>query len=271
MLFDSHCHLASSALAPQLDALLQRARETNVSAILNIGDSLAASWVAQEQASTWSTSELEIYASAGVHPHNALQWNQDSPARLRALLSLKRVVAVGEIGLDFFYDETHAEHPGAPRQKQEQVLEAQLHIARELDLPVVIHNREADERLLRIVRGFSGVRGVFHCFASPKEVAEQVLGAGFYLGFGGMATFKNAHLVREIAAWCPLERMLIETDAPYLAPIPMRGKPNEPAFVAHSARFLAELRGLSLEEFAEVTSGNARELFGIEIWQRRAL
>lgn len=265
MLFDSHCHLASAALAPQLDALLQRAADANVSAILNIGDSLRSSALAQRQAtSTCSTSALQIYASAGVHPHNTLQWDVDSEAQLRALLALPRVVAAGEIGLDFFYDENNSEHPGAPRETQERVLEAQLHIARELDFPAVIHNREADGRLLSIVRNFTGVRGVFHCFASAREVAEQVLEAGFFLGFGGMATFKNARLVREVASWCPLERMLIETDAPYLAPVPMRGKPNEPAFVAHSALFLAQLRGLSLEELGAQTSRNARELFGIE-------
>lgn len=263
MLFDSHCHLASSALAPQIEAVLQRAQQAQVSAILNIGDSLDASALAQQQAQAHSTPQLRIYASAGVHPHNARAWAEDSEARLRELLSLPGVVALGEIGLDFFYDESHSEPAiGAPRKVQEQVLLAQLHMARELGLPVVIHNREADERLLSIVRDFAGVRGVFHCFASAREVAEQVLEAGFHLGFGGMATFKNARSVREVAAWCPLERMLIETDAPYLAPVPMRGKPNEPAFVAHSARFLAKMRGLSLEELAGATSLNARELFG---------
>jgi len=200
-----------------------------------------------------------------VHPHNSLQWDDASAARLRELLDLPRVVALGEIGLDFFYDESHEEPSiGAPRRVQEQVLEAQLHIASECQLPVVIHNRQADERLLSLVRNFPTVRGVFHCFASSKDVAAQVLEAGFHLGFGGMATFKNAHLVREIAAWCPLQRMLIETDAPYLAPVPMRGKPNEPAFVAHSARFLAQLRGLSVQDFASATSRNARNLFEIE-------
>ncbi len=263
MLFDSHCHLASPALAPQLDALLGRAAEAGVSAILNIGDTLEASALAQQQAQACSSAQLEVYASAGVHPHNALQWDDESEAQLRALLSLPRVVAVGEIGLDFFYDESHPEHPGAPQKKQEQVLEAHLHIARALELSVVIHSRDSDERLLSVVRNFSGVRGVFHCFASDKDVAQQVLEAGFHLGFGGMATFKNASQVREVAAWCPLERMLIETDAPYLAPVPMRGKSNEPAFVAYSARFLADLRGLELQEFARLTSLNARRLFGI--------
>ncbi len=264
MLFDSHCHLASPALAPQLDALLQRAAAAGVSAILNIGDSLAAAALAQQQARDCTSAQLEIFASAGVHPHNALQWNDQSGAQLRELLGLPRVVALGEIGLDFFYDESHAEHPGAPRSVQEAVLETQLHLARELDFPVVIHNREADERLLSLVRNFSGVRGVFHCFASPRAVALQVLEAGFHLGFGGMATFKNAAAVREVAAWCPLQRVLIETDAPYLAPVPLRGKPNEPAFVAHTARFLADLRGLELQELADATSLNARALFGTQ-------
>jgi TatD DNase family protein len=264
MLFDSHCHLASPQLGLHLHDLLARASEAGVSAILNVGDTLQSSQLAQQQAASTCAHGVEIYASAGVHPQNALSWDANSEAALREILSRPRVVAVGEIGLDFFYDETHAEHPGATRNVQEQVLEAQLHIARELELPVVIHNREADDRLLAIVKNFPGVRGVFHCFASGLSVAEQVLEAGFHLGFGGMATFKNAHSVREVASWCPLDRMLIETDAPYLAPVPMRGKPNEPAFVAHSARFLAELRGLSLEEFGASTSRNARDLLGLE-------
>jgi TatD DNase family protein len=263
MLFDTHCHLAAPALAPRLDELLHNAREAGVSAILNVGDNLESSARAIEQAaSTCGPGGVQVLAAAGVHPQRALEWDfESSEAELRTLLQHPKVVALGEIGLDFFYDETHAEHPGAPRPRQEQVLAAQLHIARELDLPVVLHNREADERLLGVVGDFPGVRGVFHCFASEQSVAEQVLALGFHLGFGGMATFKNAQSVRDVAAWCPIDRLLIETDAPYLAPVPMRGKTNEPAFVAHTATFLADLRGLPLVEFARATSENARSLF----------
>jgi len=262
MLFDTHCHLCSAQLAPRFDELLVRAAEAGVSAILNVGDSIASSRLAIEQAR--EAQGVQVYASCGVHPHQAHHFDfATTPRELDALLQEKEAVALGEIGLDFFYDESNEKFPGAPRALQERVFTAQMQMAEEHKLPVIIHNREADERLLSIVRDFPGVRGVFHCFASSREVAGQVLEAGYFLGFGGMATFKNAQAVRDVAAWCPPDRILLETDAPYLAPVPHRGKENQPAFVADTARFIAELRGMSLEELGEMTSSNARVLLGV--------
>ncbi len=263
MLFDSHCHLADEKLASDWDAVLQRAHAANVSAILNVADSLETATFIQQQLQQ-PTHNVEIYASAGVHPQRALEWDDDgSPQRLRELLQNQRMVAVGEIGLDWFYDDSHAEYPGATRARQIEVLRAQMQIARELDLPVVLHNRDADQVLLNAIKSVPGARGVVHCFTGDRELAQQVLAQGFYLGFGGIMTFKNSHIVREVAKWCPVERLLIETDAPYLAPVPKRGKTNEPAFVAYTAQFLAELRGVTIEDLGAQTARNAQQLFGI--------
>lgn len=263
MFFDSHCHLAAESLASQLDAVLQRAREAGVTQILNIGDDLDSSRFAMEQAQI-STEGIALWSSAGIHPQKALEWDDASVAQLRELWVQPGVRAVGEIGLDFFYDDSHPQYPGASRDVQEKVLCEQLQCALELDLPVVMHNRDADDRLLSIVGDFPTLRGVFHCFGSAPEVAARVLEAGFYLGFTGLVTFKNAQSVRDVALRCPLERTLIETDAPYLAPVPHRGKTNEPSFVPIVAQTLAQLHGLTLEEVGAVTTKNARRLFGID-------
>lgn len=264
MFFDSHCHLTSPTLADQLDAVLARAAAARVTRVLNIGDSIESSRGALEQIEIARVHGVEMWATTGVHPHNAQNFDFDTTqVELRDLASHEKIVAIGEIGLDFFYDDSHEKFPGAPRELQEGVLRAQLDLARELDLPVVIHNREADDALLRVMAEYSGLRGVFHCFTSPLDVAQRVLDAGFYLGFGGVVTFKNAEEVREVARFCPMDRMLIETDAPYLAPVPFRGKTNEPAFVARTAEVLATLKTVTLEEVALATTENARRLFGV--------
>ena len=263
MFFDSHCHLASENLASQLGEVLQRARAAGVTQILNVGDDIHSSRFANEQAE-FAIEGISIGSTAGVHPQKALEWDETTTTKLRELWMQPRVIAVGEIGLDFFYDDSHPEYPGATRDVQEKVLCEQLQCAVELDLPVVIHNRDADERLLSIVRDFPTLHGVFHCFGSDWGVADKVLSLGFYLGFTGLVTFKNAQSVREVAARCPLERTLIETDAPYLAPVPHRGKTNEPSFVPFVAQTLAQLHSLPVEEIGEITTKNARRLFGID-------
>lgn len=263
MFFDSHCHLTSDILAAQHNEILQRARAASVTQMLNIGDDLDSSTRALQQATAAETFGIEMWATCGVHPQNALNWNDQSALQLNTMLHHPRAVAVGEIGLDFVYDQTHPHHPGATRERQEEVLRAQMQIAGQHDLPVVIHNREADERLLSIVGEFPNVRGVFHCFASSMEIARRVLDAGYCLGFTGMVTFKNAQNVRDVAAFCPLDCLLIETDAPYLAPIPHRGKTNEPSFVPRVAQTVAEIKGLSIEEIGAQTTQNARRLFGL--------
>ncbi len=272
MFFDSHCHLTSDQLAPDFDAVLERARAADVTAFLNIGDDLDASRSACSQAETASERGFLCGASVGVHPQNALSFAHEYSCggtttiqALRELASHPRACAVGEIGLDFVYDDSHPQFPGATRDVQEQVFRAQLELAIELSLPVVIHNREADEALLAVAHEYSGriQGGVFHCFGSSLEVARQVLDMGFHLGFGGIVTFKNAESVRDAARFCPLDRMLIETDAPYLAPVPHRGKTNEPSFVPLVTQTIAPLKNISIEELAAITTRNAQALFAL--------
>ena len=266
MFFDSHCHLTSEQLAPQLSGVLQRARDANVTQILNIGDTIESSRAALTQIPLAQEFGIEMKTSAGVHPQNALDFNFDSTPRvLCEIAENKNVVAIGEIGLDFVYDDSHGKFPGASRDLQARVLRAQLELAIELDLPVVIHNREADDALLEIIAEYSrpegNLHGVFHCFGSSLDVARRVLDFGFHLGFTGIVSFKNAPNIREIAAFCPLEKLLIETDAPYLAPAPHRGKTNEPSFLPKIAEVIAQTRNVSVEEIAAQTTRNARRLF----------
>jgi TatD DNase family protein len=265
MFFDSHCHLTSAPLAAQFTELLERAREAKVTAVLNIGDNLKSSALALRQCEEAAAHEVQIWATVGVHPQHALEYSLDTDETTQALRELAahpKVCAIGEIGLDYLYDETHPEYPGAPRDVQEQVLRAQLDLAVELKLPVVLHNRHADERLPVVMEDYAGrVEGVFHCFGSPLDVAKRVLDLGYYLGFTGLVTFKNAGEVREVAQYCPLDRLLIETDAPYLAPAPYRGKTNEPSFLPNTAATVAELHGITVEELGDITTRNTLRLF----------
>lgn len=259
MFFDSHCHLTDATLATNSHAVLERAASAAVSGMLSIAVDLADTKKILEMADG-----EQIWATAGVHPQQALSWGQSHSEQLRKLSTHPHVCAIGELGLDYLYDDAHPEHPGATRQFQEQVMEAQLQIAAEENLPVVIHNRLADDRLLEIVTAWAPrlpAGGVFHCFGSGAQVARRVLDLGFYLGITGIVTFKNAAEVREVVALCPLERLLIETDAPYLAPVPHRGKPNEPAYVPLVAAKIAEVKGMAVAEVGLVTTANARRLF----------
>ena len=186
--------------------------------------------------------------------------------RLTQFARDERVVAIGEIGLDYRYDDKHPDYSGATRARQAEVFEAQLQIASDEKLPIVIHNREADDDLLAIVAAWKDRLngGVFHCFGSSPAVARRVLDLGFHLGFTGIVSFKNARETQAVAALCPLDRMLIETDAPYLAPVPMRGETNEPSFVPFVAAKLAEIKGLPVEEIGDITTDNARRLLRLK-------
>ena len=261
MFFDSHCHLTDERLLPQLADVLARAQAANVGAMLSISTDL------DDTARILQLCQPNrIWASAGVHPASALAWNDDdSAAQLADLARDARVLAIGEIGLDYRYDDAHPEYPGATRARQAQVFEAQLQIAVDEKLPIIIHNREADDDLLSIVATWKGRLngGVFHCFGSSTAVARRVLDLGFYLGFTGIVSFKNARETQEVAALCPLDKMLIETDAPYLAPVPMRGKTNEPSYVPLVAAKLAEIKDLPVQEIGAITTSNARRLLGM--------
>lgn len=263
MFFDSHCHLTFPQLASQIQDILQRCKGARVTHLLNIGDDIESSRIAHTQIPLAAQYGITMRATAGVHPQKALEFDfEKTPTILRQLAGDENTVAIGELGLDYVYDDNHDQYPGASRPHQQKVMRAQLELAQELNMPVVIHNREADDDLLAVVADYPGLRGVFHCFSSSPEVAEKVLALGFHLGFTGIVTFKNAGMVREVARLCPLDRILIETDAPYLAPVPYRGKTNEPSFVPFVARTIAEVHGMTDEEIAGQTTNNARLLFG---------
>ncbi len=264
MFFDSHCHLTDARLSPQLADVLTRAHNSHVEAMLSISSDLDDSARILELCQP-----NRIWASAGVHPASALSWNEDGSARqLTDFARDPRVVAIGEIGLDYLYDDAHPDYPGATRARQAQVFEAQLQIAADEKLPIVIHNREADDDLLAIVSAWKDRLngGVFHCFGSSPAVARRVLDLGFYLGFTGIVSFKNARQTQDVAGMCPLDKMLIETDAPYLAPTPMRGKTNEPSFVPFVAAKIAEIKNLPVEEIGGITTNNARQMLNIRIY-----
>ncbi|HEX9996101.1 MAG TPA: TatD family hydrolase [Abditibacterium sp.] len=260
MFFDTHCHLTDQRLQSELSEVLQRADEAQVSQILSISVDLDDATEILKLADG-----KRVFASVGVHPASALKWREESPARLMTLAHNSRVKAIGECGLDYIYDDSHPEFPGATRARQAEVFEAQLVAAARMQLPVVIHNRDADEDTIAILKNHRAklAGGVFHCFGSNWSIARQILDLDFHLGFTGIVTFKNALELQEVAQKCPLERILIETDAPYLAPMPHRGKSNEPSFVPFVAAKIGELRGMSREEIGEITTANARKLFEI--------
>jgi TatD DNase family protein len=249
---DTHAHLCSDDFATDREAVLAVAHAANVAWVLDVADSLPSS----QQAAQWAGAHEGVYATVGVHPHDAAAWNAQTELQLRELFTLPQVVAVGETGLDYHYE-------FSPRDKQIEVFRTQLRLSLECGKPVVIHNREADADILSVLAEFrsTSLRGVFHCFWSDQRMAEAVLQAGFYLGVGGAITFSSARALREVISRAPLERLILETDSPYLAPTPYRGKRNEPAYVVRVAQALAELRNTSIEHIAEVTSANAAALF----------
>jgi TatD DNase family protein len=200
----------------------------------------------------------DVWATVGVHPHDAASCDAALEAELARLAAAPRVVAIGEIGLDFHYDHS-------PRAQQEQVFRRFIQLARELKKPIVVHTRTAPEETLQILaeENARDVGGLIHCFSENKPFAARALDLGFDLSFSGIVTFKRALDIQEVAAWAPADRILVETDSPYLAPIPLRGKRCEPAYVLHTARFVAGLRGIPLEELAQQTSQNAQRLLGV--------
>jgi len=191
----------------------------------------------------------------GIHPHNASQFNQEVLNKLRKLSENPKVVAIGEIGLDYYRNLS-------PRQAQKEAFKDQLSLAEELELPVVIHDREAHADILEILSKFQGKTNIImHCFSGSKEMAEQCVKSNFYISFAGPVTFPNSHNLHEIAKWIELDKILLETDSPWLAPQDMRGKRNEPAFLTFTAKKIAELKGISMDKLAEATTENAKELF----------
>ncbi len=255
MLIDTHTHLDDARYNDDREAVIARAREAGVEAFVTIGCDLATSHAAVRLAGQHSF----VYASIGVHPHEVKHIGDSWYDEFRRLARNKKVVAYGEIGLDYHYNHS------SPKEQRERFRE-QIQLARELALPVIIHTREAQEDTIAILKEeqASAIGGVFHCFSGDARLAKEALELGFYLSFSGILTFQNATMLREIATTVPLDRLLIETDCPYLTPTPHRGKRNEPAYVAQVAKQLAALHpGLSEEDIGRTTAGNARRLFKI--------
>ena len=253
MLFDTHAHYDDESFAADRDAVLTALPEQGVGLILNPGCGVESSRKAVRYAAAYP----HVYAAVGIHPENCGGCTAGDLDAIRALAQLPKTVAIGEIGLDYYW----AENP--PRDFQQQVLRQQLALARELALPVIIHDREAHADTLAIVREFPGVTGVFHCFSGSPEMARELLKMGWYLGFDGPVTYKTARRTPEVAAVTPLDRMLIETDSPYMTPVPYRGRRNDSGYVHLVAEKLAEWKGVTPEEMARVTTENGKRLFRI--------
>ena len=254
MLVDAHCHLTGSYLASdQVEATLARARHEGVTGFIAVGTDLEDSRVVLDMARRIPG----VQASLGVHPHEAKSWNPEVEAALKELLMDASVRFVGETGLDWHYDLS-------PREEQEAAFRAQIRLAKALGKPLMIHTRSAPEATLRVLEeeGADQVRGIIHCFSEDRAFATRALDLGFYLSFSGITTFKKAEAIRDVAAWAPEDRILVETDAPFLAPVPYRGKPNEPGYVRFTAESVAELRGISSLKLAELTTRNLEALCG---------
>lgn len=247
MFVDSHCHLDDKRFSGDLDAVLDRAAAAGVTRILTIGtgDGPPGLDCALRVAERYP----QVFATVGVHPHDAAKVTPKTFDELRALAANPKVVGFGEIGLDYHYD-------FSPRELQREVFVEQLKLGRELALPIIIHTREAWADTLAILRAQGVGEGIFHCFTGTAAEAEEALAMGFHLAYGGVTTFKTAEGVREALRLTPDDRLLIETDAPYLAPIPHRGKRNEPAMMLETARKLAEVRNTTVEHLAQVTTAN---------------
>jgi TatD DNase family protein len=256
-LVDTHCHLGDAAFDSDRDAVLARAHAAGVRHVVVIATSAADA----ERAAALAGSRPGLSATAGVHPHAAKDWSVEVERRLRALLALPAVVAVGEAGLDYHYDHS-------PRPAQLRAFEAQLALAVELGKPVVVHARDADDDIAALLRA-SQATVILHSFSAGPQVLEAGLAAGAYFSFSGMITF-TTWTARERLTACPPDRLLIETDAPYLAPVPHRGRRNEPAFVRDVALALASARGAGFDEIVDQTTDNARRVFGPGIAARLA-
>jgi len=253
MLIDSHCHLDYYTEA-EIPSVLARAATAGVSEMVTIGTTLSQS----QRLPAMAESQPNLWCTVGIHPHHAAEGPVPTPEQIAALADHPKVVGIGESGLDYFYDRS-------PRDVQQAVFRAHIRAASLAKVPLVIHAREADEDIAGILQdecsnGYD-FEFVLHCFSSTRALAETAVAMGAYVSFSGILTFPKSGELREIAVDLPADRLLLETDAPYLAPVPFRGKRNEPAYVAHTAKVLAEVRGLPFQALADLTTDNFRSLF----------
>ncbi len=253
MLFDTHAHLNDPAFDEDRESLLAGLREKGVGLVMNVGCCLESSRDIIQMARQYPW----MYVSVGTHPDSADEVNEEVIAEYRKLCKQEeKVKAIGEIGLDYYYETI-------PRDIQQQAFRRQMALARELDLPVIVHERNAHDDGMRIVKEFPEVTGVFHCYSGSAEMARQLVNMGWYIGFTGVLTFKNARKAVETAESIPLERIVLETDCPFMAPEPFRGKRNDPGYLYRMAERLAEIRGISVDEICRITTENARRLYRI--------
>ena len=253
MIFDTHAHYESGAFNADRDELLRAVTAAGVGLILNQGCDARSSRASIELAEKYDF----IYAAVGIHPEDIEGSDEDALAEIRALAEHPRCRAIGEIGLDYYWDASH-------KQEQKQLFRWQIELALELGKPVVVHDREAHGDCLEIVRDYPALRGVFHCFSGSAEMAKELLRRGWYLGFDGPLTYKNARKTIEVMELCPLERILIETDSPYLSPVPLRGKRNDSRNLRYVIEKAAEIKGLPPEELEAITWENGCTLFNIK-------
>ncbi|MGG0795301.1 TatD family hydrolase [Brevibacillus laterosporus] len=254
MLFDTHAHLNAEQFDEDRDEVIARAKENGVSTIVNVGFNRETIPTTMELAEKYDF----IYAVVGWHPQDAITMKEQDLEWLEELSKHPKVVGLGEMGLDYYWDTS-------PRDVQAEVFRKQIRLARKLQMPIIIHDRDAHQDIIEILREEKAgeVGGIMHCFSGSYELAKMALDMNFYISFGGPLTFKNAKRPKEVAAKIPLERILIETDCPYLTPHPFRGKRNESAYVKFVAEEMAQIHGLPYEELAKITANNARHLFNI--------
>jgi TatD DNase family protein len=253
MLVDSHCHLDFADFGAEREEVIARARRAGIGAMLTICTKITEF----EAVRAIAEAHDDIFCSVGIHPHEAASEPDTDCARLADLARHPKVVGIGECGLDYYYEHS-------PCDRQAEVFRAHAAAARESGLPLIVHTRDADRETAAILReeaAKGGLHGVIHCFSSGQELADSAIDLGFYISFSGIVTFKKAEALRAVAARVPLDRILVETDAPYLAPVPQRGKRNEPAFVVHTAALVAGLRDMTTEALAQTTTDNFFRLF----------
>jgi TatD DNase family protein len=255
-LIDSHAHIQGKEYAGETEAVLERARQAGVEQIIVVGG--AGEMSSNTAAVALADSFPSLFATVGMHPHDAKDVGAEELATLKELTVHPKVIAVGETGLDYYYDHS-------PRDVQSRVFRRFIQIARETGLPIVVHERDAARDCAELLRseGSGKLRGVIHCFTGDYDAARAYLDLGFYISFSGIITFKNADTLRNVVHKVPLERMFVETDSPYLTPVPHRGKRNEPAYVRWVAEMSAKIKTIPLEEVARTTTRNVEELFEI--------
>ena len=252
MYFDTHAHYDSSKFSADRDEVLRAVYESGVSLIVDPGDTLERSKNTVALANQYDF----VYVAVGVHPEEYETWAEDTVDRLRELAKEPKVVAIGEIGLDYYWDKNHTE-------LQKQMFRTQIELALELDLPIIVHDREAHGDCFSIVCDYPALRGVFHCYSGSAEMAKELLKRGWYLGFDGPITYKNNVKAMEVLAVTPLDRIVLETDSPYLSPVPNRGKRNDSRNLPYIAAVVAREKGISVEDAAAITFENGKRLYGI--------